>query len=286
MSRRDEILNKVSAIPALPASATQAIRLIQSETTGLSDIMKAIEYDVSLTADVLRLANSAYFAGPRQISSLREAGVLLGAARILQLVLASAVFPVASRPIKGYDLPANDLLDHLLAVAIGAEELGKRLRVSVPHYTFTAGLLHDIGKIVLGTFLEVDGEAIRQVAFEEQISFEAAEDRVLGINHAEVGAALLESWQLPEGIVQVVRWHHSPELAGAEALTADLVHAADMLSIECGLGVGVDGLNYRIGPDVAERLRLKATLAEQVTAAMLTELQAIRAQRRPTGGAA
>lgn len=285
MNRRDEILKKVSTIPALPASATQVIRLIQSESSGLSDIMKAIEYDVALTADVLRLANSAYFAGPRQISTLREAGVLLGAARILQLVLASAVFPIANRPIKGYDLPSGQLLDHLLAVAIGAEELGKRLKLEAPHYTFTAALLHDVGKIVLGTFLEVDGEAIRHVAFEERLSFEEAENRVLGINHAEVGAALLESWQIPEGIVRVVRWHHQPEQAGADSLTADLVHAADTLSIECGLGVGVDGLNYRIAPEVAERLHLKAALAEQVTAVMLMELQAIRAQRASTVGA-
>lgn len=284
MSHREKILETVTLVPALPASATRVIRLIQSHETGLADIMKAMEYDASLTADVLRLANSAYFAGPRRISTLREAGVLLGTARVMQLVLASAVFPIAGRPLKGYDLPAGQLLDHLVAVAIGAELLGKQLHLQAPHYTFTAGLLHDIGKIVLGTFVEVDVEPIRRLAFEEKMSFEMAEEQVLGIDHAEVGAVLLESWQIPDEIVRAVRWHHRPDAAEGEVLVADLVHAADTLSIECGLGVGVDGLNYDVSLSVVERLHLNTDIADQVTAAMLAELQAIRAQRAAPGG--
>ncbi len=284
MNRRDEILSQLHTIPALPVSATRVLKLIRDPNSSMGDIMKVIEYDPGLTSDVLRLANSAYFAGPRKISSLREAGVLFGTNWIHQMVLVSAIFPLASRPLRGYDLPPGDLLNHLLAVAVATEQLARLLNRPVPSYAFTAGLLHDIGKIVLGTFVEVDVEPIRKLAFEHQVSFEDAERRVLGIDHAEVGGALLDSWQLPENVVAAVRWHHHPSQCPGDSLMADLVHVADNLCIECGLGIGVDGLNYRPEAEVVERLHLRTRVIEQVTCVMLSELQNLHGQLVARGG--
>ena len=282
-NRRDEILARIADIPSLPTSAVEVIRLVQSPDSSMGEIMAAIEYDPALTAEVLRLANSAYFAGPRQVATLRQAGVLFGTARILQVVMAAVVAPLARRPLKGYDLPPGSLLDHLAAVAIGAEELAGALGEVPPRYTFTAGLLHDVGKIVLGTFVEVDAEPIQRMAFEEKVSFEKAEHAVLGIDHAEVGAALLESWELPETIVEAVRWHQEPDERGADNLVVDLVHVADMLSVECGLGVGVDGLNYRPSPVVSKRRKLHTRMLERVTCVMLSEFERI-SQTQAAGG--
>jgi putative nucleotidyltransferase with HDIG domain len=278
MSLREQILEQTRAVPALPSSATRILAMIQDPDASMSDIMDIIAVDPGLTTDFLRLANSAYFAGPRRISSLRDAGVLLGTARIQQLVIASAVFPLVMPPLKGYDLPPGELLDHMVAVAIGAEELAKALQRAAPPWTFTAGLLHDIGKIVLGTFVEVDCQPIVQLAFQQGVSFEEAERQVLGVDHAEVGADLLAQWQFPEDIVQVVRWHHQPEQMPGDPLVADLVHAADTLSVECGQATGVDGLNYRSSPGTVERLHLRTRVCEAVTCRMLTELQTLREQ--------
>lgn len=272
MTTRDEILSKVPGVPGLPTAATEVLRQVQNPDVGVSEIMASVELDPGLTSEVLRLANSAYFAGPRKVASLRDAGVLFGTQRLLQLVLTSAVYPYAKQPIRGYDLPAGQLLLHLVAVAMGAERLAKTLRREVPRFAFTAGLLHDIGKIVLGTFLEIDGEAITAVAREQRISFEVAERQVLGTDHAEVGAALLASWDIPAEVVEVTRWHHEPEQAEGDTLATELVHVVDILSIECGLGVGVDGLNYRPSPVAVERLGLTNKIAEQVMAGMLTDL--------------
>jgi len=284
MSRREEILEKVKEIPSLPTSATQVLHLLQNPDSSIQDITKAIEVDPGLTTDFLRLANSAYFAGPRQVATLQQAGVLFGTARIQQLVLASAVFPLVSQPLKGYDLPPGDLMNHSLAVAIGAEQLAKALNISAPQFTFTAGLLHDVGKIILGTFVAVDVAPIVKLAFEEQISFEKAEEAILGIDHAEVGAALLEAWHIPEPIVDAVRYHHSPDDYKGGDNVVDLIHVADNLGIECGLGTGIDGLNYRPSSKVVERLGLKTIVAEQVTCVMLSELQQITSMNVERGG--
>lgn len=278
MNERDRILSVLVDVPGLPAAATRILTLIQNENTSIAEIMAEVEYDPGLTADVLRLANSAYFAGPRKISSLRDAGVLFGLNRIMHLTLASAVFPLASKPIIGYDLPAGALLDHMIAVAIGAEELGKKLNLPAPAYTFTAGLLHDIGKIIMGTFAGVNVEAISEMATTQKIPFNIAEQHVLGIDHAEAGAALLKFWNFPQNIIDVVQWHHQPENFPGDSLVVDLVHVADMLSVECGLGVGIDGLNYCPSPVVIERMRLDPASMEQISCIMLTELEKIRRQ--------
>jgi putative nucleotidyltransferase with HDIG domain len=277
MSRRDEVLAKVRTIPALPTAAARVIILLRDPDVDIKEVIRTIEYDPGLTSNVLRLANSAYFAGPRTISSLRDAIVRLGLNRVFQLVITSAIAPVARQAVKGYDLPPLQLLSHSVAVAVGVEELATRLKRPAPPATFTAGLLHDLGKIILGTFVEIDAAPILSLAYRERISFEVAENQVLGINHAEAGAALLERWNLPVTIVDVVRWHHEPESFTGETLAMDLVHAADHLSLGSGIGVGIDGLNYHPSPVVMSRLMLKADVAEAVLCHMIDAIKEIGA---------
>lgn len=276
MSRREEILEKVKSIPALPTVATKAIQLLRDPEVDIKDVVQMIEYDQGLTSNVLRLANSAYFAGPRTIGSLRDALVRLGMNRIFQLVVTSAISPFARQPVKGYDLAPGELLEQSVAVAVGAEELAPMVGVRPPVHTFTAGLLHDLGKIILSTFVEVDAAPITNLAYREKVSFELAEAQVLGIDHAEAGAALLEEWNLPESIVEAVRWHHQPDSAPGDKLVVDLVHVADNLLTESGVGVGIDGLNYQLSPGAVSRLQLRTSTAEKVVYTMLTSVEDLR----------
>jgi len=267
----------------LPTATTRILRLVRDPQSSMNDIMKCIEVDPGLTTSVLRMANSAYFAGPRKIGSLREAGVLFGTNRIQQMVLATSVTPFATGAVRGYDLAPGRLLESLIAVAIGAEEIPHVLKIPPHPAAFTAGLLHGAGKIVLGTFVEIDVAAILQLAYEDRVPFDEAERRVLGIDHAEVGALLLERWQFPEELVQAVRWQHHPENALADTLLTDLVHVAGILCIQCGLGMGIDGLSYSISSEVVNRLHLNTNLVESVACKMLTELDSIRNTLLETG---
>ncbi len=262
MSRRKQILDRVFALPALPEAMTRVMRLLDCPEVDAGEIARAIECDPGMTSNLLRLANSAYFGGPRQIGSVREAFVRLGSKRTFHLIVSSVFAPMARRPVAGYDLPAYALLRHSLATAIACEELAKALAMPVPDNVFTAGLLHDIGKIVLGTFVQADGAAIQQLAFQERTPFQEAESRVLGIDHAEVGAELLCAWNLPEGIVDAVRWHHDPDRSAAPSHMIDLVHAANLLTLMWGVGSGADGLNYLGSAEAARRLRLTPELSE------------------------
>ena len=140
MSDREEILAEVNSVPALPMAASKVIEMIREPDVGVADVMEVVEYDPGLTSNVLRLANSAYFGGNREIVSLRDAGVRLGLNRVFQLVMTSAISKVVSQPVRGYSLSPGELLEHSMAVAIGAEQLACALDRQPPPETFTTAL--------------------------------------------------------------------------------------------------------------------------------------------------
>lgn len=196
--------------------------------------------------------------------------------KVAHLVLAAAIAPQARKAVKGYDLKSAGLWEHSIGVAVGSTWLGERLGIQTPEHTFTAGLLHDIGKIVLGSFLQVDVEPIRALAKREGFSFELAEQKILGIGHAETGAALLEAWNFPPNVVEAVRWHHEPEKASGDPAAVDLVHAADLVCLMCGVGMGTDGLSYIPSPTVMSRLNVRENTMEQLAYEVFKELENIR----------
>jgi len=254
---RREILQQVDTMPQLPAAVARVLQLAQDPHSSIPQIMEAMETDPGLTAEALRLANSAYFAGPRKIASLRDAGVLLGVSRIVQLVLAAALFPIATKPVAGYNLQQGELVEGLLGVAVGTEVLANTLGHIPPNHAFTAGLLHDIGKIAMGDLVLRCQQEIRDCAMVEGMTFEKAERFILGIDRAEAGASLLRSWSIPDEVTQVVRWHMQPDSAPEDAqFVVDLVHIARMMAAEAGLGVGSDGLQYAPSTGSIRRLGL------------------------------
>ncbi|MDK2956630.1 MAG: hypothetical protein PWQ57_2126 [Desulfovibrionales bacterium] len=256
MSQRAEVLARVREIPQMPAAVQQVMTLLQDEEADMGAISRVIELDPGLTANLLRAVNSSYFGGMRSISSVREAIVRLGANRVFHLAVSWGVAPHVRPAIRGYDLETGELLRHSLAVALASEGLAKSLMPSPPPNIFTAGLLVNVGKIILGTFLAVNPAPILELAYEQGLTFEEAEERVLGVGHAEVGAVLLEHWGLPDDIVEVVRYRLHPERAREGGVILDLVHVGDVLAKLSGIGLGVDGMAYRLDDACVQRLHL------------------------------
>jgi HD-like signal output (HDOD) protein len=277
MSHREEIIASIASVPPLPSASAEVIRLIRDPRVPSGKIAQAIEYDPSLTTNVLRLANSAFFGFPRSVSTVRDALLRLGTNQVFQLVVAATVGKMTKTPVKGYDLSGGDLWDHLVGTALGSVKLGKTLKTHLPSYTFTASLTHDVGKVVLGTFVQVNAESIRELAYEKKLPFERAEETVLGIDHAEVGARLLEHWNLPEDITGVVRWHHQPEhYRGRDPVAADVVHVANAMCLMAGVGAGLDALSYRPSSHAMERLGLEMMMLDDIVYDILRELMEAR----------
>ncbi|MFZ5425798.1 MAG: HDOD domain-containing protein [Thermodesulfobacteriota bacterium] len=256
MMRRDEIISQAKALPQMPAPVMRVMNYLAKPDSDLNVLAQLIEYDPGLTVNVLRMANSSFFGGGGRIASVREALFRLGTRRVVQLVIASGVAPNARAAVTGYGLAEGELLRHSIAVGVAAELVASETGNRAPDHTFTAGLLSNIGKVVMGKYLEMDQDPILSLAQRENIPFEQAERRLLKIDHAELGALLLEHWQMPEPIVSCVRWHLDPCSAPLQDDALDLVHIGRVLATMAGIGQGVDGLQYEVCQKSFDRLGL------------------------------
>lgn len=265
MTERKAILARINTVPSMPSVVMELRKYLNDPEVNFDRLAKVIEYDPGLTVNVLQLANSAYFGWTRTIKTVKEAITRLGTNRVFQMVLCMSVAPLVRKPIKGYDTDSEGLWRHSIATAICAEQLVEMLNLRDLEEAFTAGLLHDMGKIVLGTFVEIDDEPIKEIVASDGLSFNEAEQMVLGIDHAEVAAVLLQSWNLPSEVVEAARWHHDPHRADEKyRRIVDLIHVADFLCLNFGFGMGSDGLHYRLDESASKRLGLKVGMAEEV----------------------
>jgi len=284
MNRRAEILNDLCLIPSVPMVATKLANLLSDPEVELSRVVEILKYDPALTTRVLRLANSAYFGFSRSVATLKEALVRLGTSRLYRLVIASSFQPILNRPLEGYALNSGELWRHSVAVGIAAENLEIEAGGSEGDLAFTAGLLHDIGKLVIDSHLERDFDSVEEKSNKEELSFESAEKAVLGTDHTEVGSALLEEWSFPAELINVVRWHLDPSRAPEDRHLVDLVHIADMICMMMGIGLGRDGLRYRPSADSLSRLGLGEEAIELTASRTLETLNRILEMFSNNGG--
>jgi putative nucleotidyltransferase with HDIG domain len=266
MTKRDEIIEKTLKIPSLPISALEAIHLLLDHDVNINELVKVIETDMHFVANILKLANSAFFGASRQIVSVKDAIMRLGTKTVFHIVIMSTVSTAMLKEIVGYDLAPGMLMSHSVVVGKSSLVLADMLKIPQPKYLYTAGLLHDIGKTVLGTFVEVDVKPIIEVATNEHIPFNKAEDAILGINHAEVGAILLDNWRIPESIVNIVKEHHEPVNEDLPGL--DIVHVTDILSLQTGTNIGIEGLNYNVSQNVVDRLKITTEIVDSMMIAI------------------
>ncbi len=246
---------KVEAFPGMPTTAAKLLPLLDNADSTASEIESILKYDPGLTANILKLTNSAYFGIPTRISSVKQAIVLLGWKRLLQVVTTICMSPLMNKTIPGYDLPRGALWQHSVAVSVAAEILVKELKIPDADEVFTAALLHDVGKLILGGFVKEDLQNIEDMVT-KGIAFDVAESMVLGTNHAEIGGQILDKWSFPSDLVSAVQWHHDPESCEEHCNLSDIVHVANTMGIMTGFGkIDQDLALEHFGP-VADRLGL------------------------------
>jgi len=275
MSFRNEIIQSLQSIPPVPLVAVRLTRLLRDPEIGIGKLVETIKYDPGLTSQAVKMANSALLGSTTQVVTLRDALVRLGTERLLRLVIASAVQPALSEAVQGYCLDAGDLWRHCVAVGIAGEKIEKETGGENGDLAFTLGLLHDIGKLVMGSFIDSNASLIAREADNQIISFLDVEEKVLGIDHTEAGALMLEQWGFLEDFVDAVRWHHQPDNAESAQDLADLVHVADAIAMMLGIGLGNDGLSYNLSTESVRRLGLKVQRLEFLASQAFESLEEV-----------
>ena len=262
-----QILSLVQNIRPLSSEASALLTLMGDEDHTVKDIVRVVECDPALTAHVLKVVNSASFALNRRVDTLETAISFLGDTNIIGIALAASGGEVFNAELAGYDGTRGDLGRHCLWTAIGARELANHTGGLVnTGLAFTAGLLHDIGKVVISDLLE-DGvyEMIQGIESKELDDFVAAEQRAIGTDHCEVGRMLAEHWKLPDTLTDAITKHHMPNTADYQNRPlVYIVHMADILSMMNGYGTGADAMQYVLDDGYREIIDIKSEQLESI----------------------
>jgi putative nucleotidyltransferase with HDIG domain len=234
-----------------------------------------------MTLNILKLANSVQFGASRNIDSISTAIALLGINRLFQVVVAQRAAKLLKNKMVGYDLVPKELLRHSVWTALAAEEFSRQLHLRTPDLLFTAGLLHDVGKVVLDPYVAKMKVQLDEESNVGTTTYQDVERAVLGFSHADIGAMLMQRWHFPKELEAMVRLHHDPVSAGDYFEVTMVVHLADMLAYSSGVGTGIDGLKYRVCEDTKLLRGLTGRTIERVASQTLdkmTELEEVLSQ--------
>ncbi len=232
-----ELIASTSELSSLPTTTMQMMNLLDDETVEASRVLDVIEKDPSLTANLLKLANSAFYGLRRQVGSAREALILLGNQTIVTLAFATSMGDVLRGPLAAYRLDRNALWHHALGTALAATHLASLTgSQETRERAFTAGLVHDIGKLLLNRPLKAKLDQLPpDCGFSCLLE---AESNILGFNHAEAGARLAEAWNFPPYLVTVIENHHGNHCESAEGDLIRAISAANLITCHLGWGGG------------------------------------------------
>ncbi|HRK33358.1 MAG TPA: HDOD domain-containing protein [Candidatus Hydrogenedentes bacterium] len=229
-----DAVSRISRLPTLPTVLGQIMEALSDPDTSALELGKHIAADQSLSATLLKQVNSAFYGFYRRVTTVKDAVVILGFREVQNLVLAASAFRVFPKSSSAYD--RNQLWRHSLATAMAAERIAKRLSLSADGSYFSAGLLHDIGKVALDSVYPDNFQEAVKRAVENQIALHEVEPEVFGMDHAEVGGALAEHWNLPPLLTEAIRRHHTPEQAMLSPELAHVTALANHLAYEANLG--------------------------------------------------
>jgi putative nucleotidyltransferase with HDIG domain len=213
----------------IPQVALKILRMINEDLYEIDDLAEEIRKDQVLSAKTLQLCNSAIFSSRKKIESLEHAVVMLGQHLLLKFVVSASLNNFFDQCGMGYSLCKGGIYHHAIGTAIIAEKLAGLTGKISPSLAYTAGLLHDIGKVVLDQYIYADFPLFYRQLNEERKNLIEVEKNELGIDHTEVGGDLAYSWSLPESLVETIRYHHKPENTVQNTELVHIVYLADLL---------------------------------------------------------
>jgi len=250
------ILKEVRDLPPFSAIANRALKLTNDPRSSAVDISRVISYDPAFTARVLRMANSAYYGFARKVTTVSEAIVILGYETLKSVVLALTLQKFYDREVHGYGLEKGDLWKHSVGCALAARLIATQVRYKSIEEAFVAGLLHDVGKVILNQYVRDEIDVIIELSGSQGLSFAEAEKKVLGFDHQDIGSKVAEKWNFNEKIVEAIRCHHRPDRARKDPELTAIVHVADFVCLSLGLGIGSDGMLYPLKKEALHVLKL------------------------------
>ena len=266
------IIDRVKDLPTLPDVIHKVLTLVGNESTSAKKLGSLISYDQSISSRLLKVANSAYYGFMKQISTAQHAIVILGFKEVKSLVLGIAVFDTMKEASSKTSFMREEFWMHSMGCALAGQIIHKKAGGVDPETTFTAALLHDIGKLVLDVFLTQEYLKVLEKVRINGVSMVEAEEEVMGFSHADVGGWLCERWKFPPVLTFPISFHHQVEKVDKNYMRiTSIVHLANILSKRAHMGNGGSNKIPVIHLPKQEPLKLKEDDLEKMVGELRQE---------------
>jgi len=225
--RVDDIIRSVERLKPMPSNVSHILREIEKQNVGIDTLAGMIGLDQVLTALVLQISNSVSLGYSRTCSTLHEAIMHIGLQRLKSALMASPATSLMNRSLSGYHLGAGELWQHSLMVAVASEWLAQVLHYPDPEQAYVAGLLHDIGKLLLDQAVFSNYARLADYVQKYNVQLWQVEENLIGIDHARVGGLIAEHWNFPVVLVDAISFHHVPSFARINQRLPAIVNLAN-----------------------------------------------------------
>ncbi|MCE5244867.1 MAG: HDOD domain-containing protein [Syntrophobacteraceae bacterium] len=256
--RPGRLSEAVESIQPIPQVALKLIRMTRDQNYSMRDVSNLVAQDQVISAKVIRLCNSVLLHQKARIDSIDKALLRLGEKMLIEMAVATLVADFLSQAEQGYSLCKGGLFKHALGTARTAHELARLTDAAPPDLAYTAGLLHDIGKVALDQFMTEACPFFYRNAQETGDDLIQMERELFGMDHTQSGGMLSKRWNLPDSIDDVIRNHHYPEHASVNPELVHLVYLADLIMSRFMVGQEVEQMNTHHFNDRLKLLGLKA----------------------------
>lgn len=268
----EKILEEIETIPALPQVAGQVMHLTHDPDCSADRLTQVISTDQGLTANLLKLCNSAYYGLPRTIGSVKQAIMYLGFHTVRNLVLTSALFDIFREQHEVHGHSPGGLWQHSVATALASQIIARRLQPAIVETAFTAGLLHDVGKLILARRFHDRYPEIESRMLQDGISLPEAEKAILGYDHAAVGGKIADRWKFPRDLILAIACHHEPAQVKTYSPLVVGTYIANIVARNNGFGIKGEPASETISQDALELTGLRDDELEAVGLKLATAL--------------
>ncbi len=258
------IIESVDQLRPMPSSVTRILKEIDYPQTGAATIAEYVGLDQALAALVLQVANSAVLGYRRNCASIKEAVMRIGFKRLKSTLMLTGAAPGIQKSLIGYRLGAGELWNHSLATALVSEKLARELEYFDPEEAYVAGLLHDIGKLLLDQYVLSDYTQIVDYMNQYKLSLWEVEEKLIGIDHARVGGLMARKWDYPKVLVDAIRYHHTPGELNSNSRLPAIVNLANSIAgsvIQTNEGM----FSLQLAPDTIDILDISQAKMDHVT---------------------
>jgi len=216
---KERIFRTLKDLPPMPEVARRARVVLSNPNSSFSDLADVIESDQGIVTRVLKMANSSFYGLSGNVSTIQRASMVLGVKTLMELLGMACSSEIMSGTLEGYDIAAGDLWKHSIAVAGASRVIARRVRPEMEQDAFSAGIIHDVGKIILDPYILEKKSEFRTYVKMGGVSFLSAEKAILGFDHAELASEVCEHWNIPAHIALAIRYHHDPTPSNDDILT-------------------------------------------------------------------